>query len=101
MECREPNDLSLAMEGPSFLQCSPSISSNNIHPTSLVLKYQWVLLCEVMSSGIMVCVTLIFKAVEYVALNSPSFHNVWLEITLFNLFIPGGVTECPSKLVLL
>jgi hypothetical protein len=49
----------------------------------------------------MVCVTLIFEAFEYVALNSPLFHNVCLEIMLFNLFIPGGgVTECPSKLVL-
>jgi hypothetical protein len=28
----------------------------------------------------MVCVTLIFEAFEYVALNSPSFHNVCLEI---------------------
>jgi hypothetical protein len=49
----------------------------------------------------MVCVTLIFKEFEYVALNFPLFHNVCLEIMLFNLFIPwgGGVTECPSKLV--
>ena len=39
MEYREPNDLSLAPKGPSFLQCIPSISSSsNIHPTSLVLK---------------------------------------------------------------
>jgi hypothetical protein len=49
----------------------------------------------------MVCVTLIFEAFEYVALNSPSFHNVCLEIMLFSLFITGGVTKCPSKLVLL
>jgi hypothetical protein len=27
MECREPDDLSMAPEGPSFLQCSPSIST--------------------------------------------------------------------------
>jgi hypothetical protein len=52
-----------------------------------------------MNLGIMVCVTLIFKAFEYVALNCPLFHNVFLEIILFNLFIPGGVTQFPSKLV--
>jgi hypothetical protein len=90
MECQEMDDLSLALEGPSFLQCILSISNNNVHPTSLVLKWQWVLLHEVMSLGIMVCVTLIFKAIEYVALNSPLFHNVCLEIMLFDLFIPGG-----------
>jgi hypothetical protein len=84
------DDLSLALEGPYFLQCILSISSNNVHPTSLVLKWQWVLLHEVMSLGIMVCVTLIFKEIEYVALNSPLFHNVCLEIMLFDLFIPGG-----------
>ena len=38
MEYREPGDLSLALEGPSFLQCIPSISNSNMHPTSLVLK---------------------------------------------------------------
>jgi hypothetical protein len=36
----------------------------------------------------MVCVTLILEAVEYVALNYPSFHNVCSEIMLFDLFIP-------------
>jgi hypothetical protein len=40
----------------------------------------------------MVCVTLIFKAFEYVSLKSPSFDNVFLEIMLFNLFMPRGVT---------
>jgi hypothetical protein len=40
----------------------------------------------------MVCVTLIIEALEYVALNSPSFHNDFLEIMLFNLFISGRVT---------
>jgi hypothetical protein len=43
--------------------------------------------------GIMVCVTLIIEALEYVELNSPSFHNVCLEIMLFNLFIPGRVIQ--------
>jgi hypothetical protein len=40
----------------------------------------------------MVCVTLVLDALEYVELNSPSFHNVFLEIILFDLFIPGRVT---------
>jgi hypothetical protein len=40
----------------------------------------------------MVYVTLILEALKYVALDSPSFHNVFLEIMLFNLFIPGRVT---------
>jgi hypothetical protein len=42
--------------------------------------------------GIMVCVTPIIKALEYVALNSPSFHNVFSEIMLFNSFILGRVS---------
>jgi hypothetical protein len=42
-----------------------------------------------------ICVTLIFEAFEYVALNSPLFHNVFLEIILFNLFIPGGGDKVP------
>jgi hypothetical protein len=40
MEYREPDDLSMAPEGPSFLQCNPFISNSNIHPTSLFLKKQ-------------------------------------------------------------
>jgi hypothetical protein len=49
----------------------------------------------------MVCVTLIFEALEYVAFNSPSFHNILLEIMLFDFFIPGRVKSFPSKLILL
>jgi hypothetical protein len=66
MEYREPYDLRLALEGPYFLQRLLSISSSKIHPISLVLKKQWILLHEVMSVGIMVCVTLILKTFEYV-----------------------------------
>jgi hypothetical protein len=47
----------------------------------------------------MVCITLIFEALEYVVLNPSSFHDVFLEIMLFALFIPGRVTWCPSKLI--
>jgi hypothetical protein len=47
----------------------------------------------------MVCVTLIFEEFEYVSLKSPSSHNVFLEIMLFNFFMPTRVKQCPSKLV--
>jgi hypothetical protein len=66
MEYREPYDLSLALEGPSCLQ-APPIYQQEQHlshrPNSEVAM---VLLHEVMSPGIMVCVTLIFEAFEYV-----------------------------------
>jgi hypothetical protein len=47
----------------------------------------------------MVCITLIFEALEHVVLNPSSFHDVCLEIMLFSLFEPGRVTRCPSKLI--
>jgi hypothetical protein len=40
----------------------------------------------------MVCITLIFEELEHVVLNPSSFHDVFLEIMLFSLFIPGRVT---------
>jgi hypothetical protein len=99
MECREPDDLSMTPEGPSFLQCSPHITNNSIHHIGLVLKWQWVLLHEVMSPGIMVCITPIFKSLEHVALSLSSFHDVFLDFMLFASFKPGRVTQCPSKLI--
>jgi hypothetical protein len=47
----------------------------------------------------MVCITLIFEALEYVVLNPSSFHDACLEIVLFASFIPEGVTWCPGKLI--
>jgi hypothetical protein len=47
----------------------------------------------------MVCITLIFEALEYVVLNPSSFHDIGLEIMLFASFIPRRVTWCPSKLI--
>ena len=47
----------------------------------------------------MVCITLIFEALEHVVLNPSSFHDVFLEIMLFSLFIPGRVTWFPSTLI--
>jgi hypothetical protein len=83
---------------PLFFKYSPHIASSSVHLTSLVLKRKWVLLHEVMSLSIMVCITLIFEALEHV-LNPYSFHDVCLEIMLFALFKPGRVTQCPSKLI--
>jgi hypothetical protein len=89
----------MALEGPSFLQYNPHIANNNIHHTGLILKWQWVLLHEVISSGIMVCITLIFEVLEHVVFNPSSFHDIFLEIMLFSLFKPGRVTHYPSKLI--
>jgi hypothetical protein len=47
----------------------------------------------------MVCITLIFEELEHVVLNPSLFHDIFLEIILFALFIPGRVTWCPSKLI--
>jgi hypothetical protein len=52
---------------------------------------------KVMRSGIMVCITLIFEALEHVLLNPSSFHDVCFEIILFSLFKLGKVTQFPSK----
>jgi hypothetical protein len=47
----------------------------------------------------MVCITLIFEALEHVVSNSSSFHDVYLEIMLFASFKPGRVIRCLSKLI--
>jgi hypothetical protein len=99
MEFRDLDDLSMALEGPYFLQCSPHITNNDIHHTGLVLKWQCVSLHEVMRPGIMVCITLIFESLEHVLLNPSSFHDVCLEIILFALFKPRKVTQFPNKLI--
>jgi hypothetical protein len=49
--------------------------------------------------SIMVCITLIFEALEYALLNPSSFHDIFLEIMLFSSFIHGRVTGFPSKLI--
>jgi hypothetical protein len=64
-----PQVLDMEYRGSIFLlQHLHPVSSSNIHPVGLVLQQQWVLLHEVMSLGIMVCVTLIPKTFEYVHL---------------------------------
>jgi hypothetical protein len=68
MEYWEPYCLEPGLGGPIFLLQRLHPVSSNIYPISLVLQQQWVLLHEVMSLGIMVCVTLILKKFEYVQL---------------------------------
>jgi hypothetical protein len=89
-EYQEPNDLSMAPEGPSFLHFIPHITSSNIHHIGLVLKWQQVLLHEVISLGIMVCIASIFKTFKRVALNLSGFHNVCLNLCSFPCSNLGG-----------
>jgi hypothetical protein len=70
------------------------VSNNNIHPIGLVLQQQWVLLHEVMSPGIMVCITLILKTFEYVHLILFS-SDVCLDLIPFHLSTPGGNDRMP------
>jgi hypothetical protein len=56
--------LSMALEGPSFLPFSAytlSAATTTSITFGLVLHQRWFLLHELMSPGIMVCVTLILK----------------------------------------
>jgi hypothetical protein len=54
------------------------------------------LLHEVISSGIMVCVTLIIKTIDYMHL-IPFISNNCLDLTLAHLTMFWGLTGCPSK----
>jgi hypothetical protein len=83
----------MALEGPSFLSFSASTLSAATTIASitfgLVLYQRWFLLHEVMSSGIMVCVTLILKTFEYVHL-IPFVSNRCLDLILVHLTMSGG-----------
>jgi hypothetical protein len=93
-------DFSMALEGPPFLSSSIFIMSAAAASTtiSLVLCQRGFLLHEVISSGIMVCVTLIIKTIECMHL-IPFISNNCLDLTLSHLTMFGGLTGCPSKLV--
>jgi hypothetical protein len=68
MECPEPDGQSIAPEGPSFFIDAFYTSPIVKHPPHWPgPRRKWVFLHEVMSLGIMVSVTLIFEAFEYVA----------------------------------
>jgi predicted benzoate:H+ symporter BenE len=96
MEYREPDRLSMALEGPSFLPFSTSTLSAAATSITigLVLCQRWFLLHEVMSPGIMVCVTLILKTFEYVHL-IPFVSNKCLDLILVHLTMSGGNDRMP------
>jgi hypothetical protein len=77
-----------------LLQHLHLVSSSSIHPIGLVLQQQWVLLHEVMSLGIMVCVTLILKTFEYVHLILFT-SDVCLDLMPFHLSTPRGNDKMP------
>ena len=96
MEYQDPDRIEHGLGGPifSFLQCLHLVSSNNINHLSLVLKQRWILLHEVMSQGIMVCVTLILKTFEYVHLVL-FVSNGCLDLILIHLTMSGGDERIP------
>jgi hypothetical protein len=70
MECREPDGHSISPKGPYFSLMHSTHHKQQQHPPhSLGPKRKCFFLHEVMSLGIMVIVTLIFKACEPVAKN--------------------------------
>jgi hypothetical protein len=85
----------MALEGPSFLPFNASTFSAATTSITfgLVLYQRWFLLHEVMSPGIMVCVTLILKTFEYVNL-IPFVSNKHLDLILVHLTM---MTGCSSK----
>jgi hypothetical protein len=88
----------MALEGPPFLSSNTFILSaaTTSITIGLVLCQRWFLLHEVISPGIMVCVTLIIKTLEYVHL-IPFVSNKCLDLTLAHLTMSGGIDRCPSK----
>jgi hypothetical protein len=90
----------MALEGPYFLHFNASTlpTTTTSITIGLVLCQRWFLLHEVMSPGIMVCVTLIIKTFEYVHL-IPFVSNKCLDLILAHLTMSGGMTKCLSKLV--
>jgi hypothetical protein len=88
----------MALEGPPFLSSSIFILSAAATSTTigLVLCQRGFLLHEVISSGIMVCVTLIIKTIECMHL-IPFISNNCLDLTLAHLTMFWGLTGCPSK----
>jgi hypothetical protein len=88
----------MALEGPPFFSSSFFILSAAAASTTigLVLCQRGFLLHEVISSGIMVCVTLIIKTIDCMHL-IPFISNNFLDLTLAHLTMFWGLTGCPSK----
>jgi hypothetical protein len=86
----------MALEGPPFLSSRIFILSAAAASITigLVLCQRWFLLHEVISPGIMVCVTLIIKPFEYVHL-IPFISNNCLDLTLAHLTMFGGIDRMP------
>ena len=86
----------MALEGPSFLHFSAStlLAAAASITIGFVLCQKWFLLHEVMSPGIMVCVTMILKTFEYVHL-IPFVSNNCLDLLLVHLTMFGGNDRMP------
>jgi hypothetical protein len=86
----------MALEGPPFLPFSASTLPTAAASITigLVLCHRWLLLHEVMSLGIMVCVTLIIKTFEYVHL-IPFISNKCLDLILVHLTMSEGNDRMP------
>jgi hypothetical protein len=89
-------DFSMALESPPFLPFNVSILSAAATSITigLVLSQRWFLLHEVMSPGIMVCVTLIIKTLEYAHL-IPFISNKCLDLILAHLTMSGVIDRMP------
>jgi hypothetical protein len=96
MEYQERIDLRMAPEGPPFLPFNASIFSAVATSITigLVLCQRWFFLHEVMSPGIMVCVTLIIKTLEYVHLIH-FISNKCLDLILSHLTMSGEINKMP------
>jgi hypothetical protein len=86
----------MALEGPSFLHFSTSTlpTAATSITIGLVLCQRWFLIHEVMSPGIMVCVTLIIETLEYVHLIL-FVSNKCLDITVAHLTMFGKIDRMP------
>ena len=102
MEYREKDWPEHGPGGPTFSSSIILILSTTVASITigLVLCQRWFLLHEVMSPGIMVCVTLIIKTLEYVHL-IPFVSNKCLDLILAHLTMSGGDDKIPSKPVFL
>ena len=86
----------MALESPyffSFIRLVLSAATASI-TIGLVLCQRWLLLHEVMTLGIMVCVILILKTFEYVHLVL-FVSNGCLDLTLAHLTMSGGIDKVP------
>jgi hypothetical protein len=86
----------MALEGPPFLSSNIFVLSATTTSITigLVLYHKRFLPHEVISPGIMVCVTLIIKIIECMHL-IPFISNNCLDLTLAHLTMFGGIDKMP------